>query len=135
MSITESTPMPTTLFIRPHPPTWHHRMLPGGGFVSYVANGDTTEIHLGGEIDVHDCGALVDIMTPITLDADVRLVNVAAEKVDFIDLRALRLIGDVRNRLRRSGRELRLSGLHGVYASAWTYATTAAPTSPAVVAC
>lgn len=109
-----------------HSPSWSDRMLPGGGLVSATTTNDTVQIRLAGEIDVYDRFALDDALTVAALQSDARLVHVVADDVAFIDLRILRLVAHIRGRLQRTGRDLIVTGLRGVYALSWTYVTTEA---------
>lgn len=133
MAVTDLQPNPATALPLPSTPRWHHRWLPGGAIVSDITHADTVEIRLTGEIDTYDRYALCDLFTAVVLEGHARLVHVVADDIAFIDLRTLRLIADVRARLRRSGRHLTVTGLRGVYATAWAYTTaaTASPLDPA----
>lgn len=131
MDTTNLTPIqPHRLLPHSHP-SWNHRGLPGGGLVYDTTTDGTVEIHLAGEIDVHDRPALRDVLTATALESSARLVHVFADDVSFVDLRILRVLSDVRSRLRCDGRELIVTGLQGVYATAWTYVTANAPSGAA----
>lgn len=108
--------------------SWHHRVLPGGGLVSDITIDGTVEIRLAGEIDVHDRFALFDVLTAVALQSGARHVHVVADELDFVDLRILQLVAQVRSELRQDSGELIVTGLRGVYATAWNYVTAMAPT-------
>lgn len=110
-------------------PSGQIRTLPGGGLVFTTTTADgTVDIHLSGEIDVYDREAICDVLNAAARQSDARLVRVIADDIAFIDLRILRVVADIRSRLRNTSRDLIVTGLRGVYALGWSYVTTTTPT-------